>query len=374
MATKAPWASQYMIQQTSSLTDAPTFVSTTKVGLEGTAAANGVYRMGLTNTPHIIPGIGTIEHPTTTGLAEPFTTMDYSQVVGEPASVTLEMPLNAYNFSLFMLLLFQGGCSEAAGKLTAVAYTSSAPTYYCSVVRVMVDNTATKPNVDEISHILYGGICKTLTISSGERDILKLTAEIAGSWARCFTSTDLPNYKMLIANISATYWNSFAFMSSGQEANRTPLKFQACTSKIELDPVGAPGVYSTVGFDKFSITFTNNAVHRYYANSSIQSWILGRLKGTGSVTIPWGDTNYGGNSPLLDFIAGQDFGLRLYTNDGATTDNSIDLTMNVRLTESPISTDPEISSDVTFEGVYDGTNAAFSIKAGYSATYLDRIP
>ena len=373
MATKAPWASQYMIQQTSSLTDAPTFVSTTKVGLEGTAAANGVYRMGLTNTPHIIPGIGTIEHPTTTGLAEPFTTMDYSQVVGEPASVTLEMPLNAYNFSLFMLLLFQGGCSEAAGKLTAVAYTSSAPTYYCSVVRVMVDNTATKPNVDEISHILYGGICKTLTISSGERDILKLTAEIAGSWARCFTSTDLPNYKMLVNN-AVTNWSAFPFMTAGQEANRTPLKFQACTSKIELDPVGAPGVYSTVGFDKFSITFTNNAVHRYYANSSIQSWILGRLKGTGSVTIPWGDTNYGGNSPLLDFIAGQDFGLRLYTNDGATTDNSIDLTMNVRLTESPISTDPEISSDVTFEAVYDGTNAAFSIKAGYSATYLDRIP
>lgn len=373
MATKAPWSSQYMIEQTSSLTGDPTFAPATKRGLEGTGAANGVFRVGLLSSPHIIPSSGTIEHPTTTGLAEMFTTLDFSQVVGEPASVSLEMPLNAYNLSLFLLLLFQGGCTEVntAGKntLRAVAYTSSAPSYYVSVVRVMVDDFATKPNVDTLSHILYGGLCTSLTITGAENDILKLTAEIKGSWALAAAATDLPNFEMLINN-AANNWSSFIFMTAGQEANRIPIKFQDCTTKIGGN---------AVDFDNFSITISNNAQHRYYANSSINAWVLGRLTGDASVRVPWGDANYGGNSPLTDFVDGNDYLFELYTEDMvgtppvATTDNSLDLKMNIRATNTSISTDPEVQTELSFAPVYDGTNAAFDINVGYNATYLDRI-
>src|SRR3990167_788215 len=372
MATKAPWSSQYMIEQTSSLTCAPTFAPATKIGLEGTGAANGVFRVGLLSSPHIMPSSGTIEHPTTTGLAEMFTTLDYSQVVGEPSSVSLEMPLNSYNLSLFLLLLFQGGCSEAAGAtyntFRAIPYTTSAPSYYVSVVRVMVDDFATKPNVETLSHILYGGLCTSLTITGAENDILKLTAEIKGSWAIAAAATDLPAFEMLINN-AANNWNSFIFMGSGQEANRTPIKFQDCTTKIGGN---------AVDFDNFSITISNNAQHRYYANSSINSWVLGRLTGEGSVRVPWGDTNYGGNNPLNDFVDGTDYAFELYTEDMvggppvvATTDNSIDFNMNIRATNTSISTDPEVQTELSFASVYDGTNAAFDLKCGYNKTYLD---
>jgi hypothetical protein len=182
MSTKAPWSSQYMIQRTASLTAAPTFAATA-IGVEGTGSANGIFRLPLTNSPHIVPSSGTIEHATTTGRSEMYSVLDYSQVVGEPGTVTLEMPMNAYNLALFLILLFQDGCSEtdaATMILKATSYTAAAPTYFSSIVRVMVDDFATKPNADTVSHILYGAICKSLTITGSENDILRLSAEMAG--------------------------------------------------------------------------------------------------------------------------------------------------------------------------------------------------
>lgn len=363
----------------------PRIQTAVSVGIEGArTGTTGKYRMALTNSPHIIPNSGTIEHLTTTGRAEPFTTMDFSQVVGEPATVSLEMPMTAYNLSYFLLLLLQNGCSEVAGAtyntFLAQVYTNSAPRYIGSVIRVMVDNLTSYTNVDTVSHILYGGICKSLTISGAQNDILKLTAEMVGSWAYAQTTTDLSTAgghvpHMLIDNqpTANVAWSSLGFPSA------SPLKFQDLTT--------AAGVYATVlatpetrkvNFDKFSLTLTNDAIHRYYANSRIKSWILGRIKGIGSISVPWGDTNYGGNSPLLDFIGGTDFALRLFNSEiaetgAATVENTFDFLFNIRITESPIETDPEVASNLTFETVYDGTNAAIKAYVGYAKATLDRI-
>lgn len=369
MSTKAPWSSQYMIQRTDSLTAAPTFAATA-IGVEGTGSANGIFRLPLTNSPHIVPSSGTIEHATTTGRSEMYSVLDYSQVVGEPGTVTLEMPMNAYNLALFLILLFQDGCSEtdaATMILKATSYTAAAPTYFSSIVRVMVDDFATKPNADTVSHILYGAICKSLTITGSENDILRLSAEMAGSWGVAAASTDLTaNPPEILINNSTTNYNAFGFFGSGQEASRAPIKFQDCTTKI-----GTYGSESAATFDNFSIKISNNAVHRYYASSSINAWVMGRNTGEGSIRVPWGDANYGGNNPLNDFVDGTDFGFRLYNTEGATADNTFDIHLNVRATDTSISTDPEVQTELSFSPVYDGTNAAFTILAGYNKTYLD---
>jgi hypothetical protein len=352
----------------------PPAFSAAKVGIEGTQVAGGVFRLGLTNQPHIVPSSGTLEHMTTTGRAEPFTTLDYSQVVGEPATATLEMPCTAYNLSLFLLLLFQKGCKEndlggAINTFEARPYTNSAPIHTCSFIRVM-DELTTNMSASSLSHILYGGICKSLTIKGSQNNIITLSAEIVGSWAyaKAAAPSDLTTFQMNLPTVAA--WSTLTFPSA------VPIKFQNCTTKL-----GTYGSETAANFDDFSITFTNNATHRYYANSSIKSWVLGKITGEGTIRVPWGDLNHGGNSELINFINGTDYGFRIYNSSiyaaagasAATVDNTFDLTLNVRATGTNVVTDPEIQTEITFQCVYDGTNQAIRAYAGYTAATLDRL-
>ena len=195
---KAGWGSQYMIQQTSSRTAAPTFkqqgqlaASAGNIGIEGDGSINsdvGRFIMPLLNAPHINPGFATVDHFTSTGRADLFPAYDMTSVPSEPASVTLEMPLNAYNLSLFAWLLFQNGASESGvtyNTIVCVPYTSPGVEIYCAILRMMEDSNAVKPNAltSTMSHILYGGICRSFTISGASGDILRLSAEVVGSFA-----------------------------------------------------------------------------------------------------------------------------------------------------------------------------------------------
>lgn len=368
---KAGWGSRYMIQQVATRTTAPTFTAASNIGLEGTGAAAGIYVAPLLNASHINPGYATVEHITSTGRSDLFPVYDMTTVATEPASITLEMPLNAYNLSLFSWLLFQNGTTETEDAVTMLMickpYTSPLPEIYCTIVRVMADSLATKPNVDTMSHILYGGICRSLTISGSSGDILRLSAEIVGSYAIAAAATDLTLSppKMLINN-AATNWDTFALPTS----TISPIRFSALTVTF--------GAADTAkGIDDFSITFTNDAAMRYYNENAVQGEVLQRINGSGSFTLAWGQADYttDENDPINDFVDGTLIKFRFYNTDlsgGHGAGNNIDCTTYIRYTDTNIDTDPEVKHNLNFRTGYNGTNDSINLRMDYTKAVLDR--
>jgi len=354
MAVRVPFQDLYAIEQTSSATGWPLFMDSTTIGIEGTGTGNtGKFILPITEHAHLNPGASSVEHELTTGQSNR-AVIEYNTVASAPPTTTLTMPMTAYNLSLFLWLLFQTGTSEGSASgvkvMTCVPYTAATVEEYCHLVRVLGTYTDSM-KVDTQSHIMRKCICNSLTINGEEGDILMLTAELMGTeWA-----ASSPGKGKFVNN--NYQWSTLNY------STKTPIKFQALTTKLNNSPLDIPS---------FSITISNNAQAIYYTNATIQRFILGRLTLEGNIFIPWSDDGVGGNEVINMYTNDQDALMELYNVDNCTTDNTFDLKANIKFTEVNFEGDIEIGSQVTFQGVDDLTSSDLYFKAGYNSTILIR--
>jgi len=218
------WMSPYYIQQCSEINQHPKWRST-DIGILGTGSGNGRFVLPITNRPHLPTTLNRNDKPLMTGRAE-----DRIEEISETnvmaPQFTLEMPLNVYNFSLFAWLFFQTGASETTSDSVKIAsfipYTSTDTEIYASIVRRMVD-ASTSINQDTDSHLLMGCVCRSLSISASEGEIVLLKADMIGGRHRLYNTLgkleNSYNFPRLNWNvISATdtlsvYHNGIAYTS-----------------------------------------------------------------------------------------------------------------------------------------------------------------
>ena len=352
MATRTTWQDKYLIQQTSSLTEAPDFDPAVDIGIEGTGSANGVFLVPTTDHPHLNPASAINEQELAVGVSQRHH-LEYNTTIAEPNSVTLNMQMNAYNLSLFIWLLFQTAAGEAAGTgdiliMSAAPYTEADYEVYCAITRLL---GGTAGDDDTKSQYMVGCICNSLTITGETGGIMQLSAEMMGAdWA--------------VANndLGTQTWSSLAF------SDKAPLKFQDMHFELDNEKVDVPSI---------SITVNANVAAQFYNNNTIQKFVLGRLNVEGNFGVPWGaySVNQDENQQLLDFENGVDKICEMWWGDSsADADNAVVIKSNIRYTDTEMAeAEGEIITNCTFAGVYDADgNNAIEMYAGYDSTYLDR--
>jgi hypothetical protein len=340
-----------MIQQTSSLTEKPTFAAATDIGIEGTGAANGVFLVPTTDHPHLNPASAINEQELAVGVSQRHH-LEYNTTTAEPNSVTLNMQMNAYNLSLFIWLLFQTAAGEGVSGsntiMSAIPYTEADYEVYCAIARLM---GGTAGNDDTVSQYMVGCICSSLTITGESGGMMQLSAEMMGAdWA--------------VANddLGTTSWASLAF------SDKAPLKFQDMSFAINQEMVDIPSI---------SFTVNANVTPQFYNNDTIQKFVLGRCAVEGNFGVPWGatSTNQDENQQLLDFENGVDKEIHFWWGDpDAQADNAVAVKSNVRYTDTEMAdAEGEVVTNCTFAGVYDADeHNAVEMYAGYATADLDR--
>ena len=156
--------------------------------------------------------------------------------------------------------------------------------------------------------------------------------------------------------------------SSYGMSSETPLKWQDAVIHLGADSSNT----TTINSPTFNLTLTNNIIGKFYNEESVQKYSLGRLAGTGSFFIPFSQGVEGGNVGLKDFRYGNDSFFRVYWGTAdASTDGDFSITSQIRYNNVNLTGDVEIGSEITFDMVYDSSQA-LEIKCGYSNTKLIR--
>ena len=182
-----------------------------------------------------------------------------------------------------------------------------------------------------------------------------------------FGTADLATYtgKYIGVDIGDSLGDDKAWNDMGGFALKSPLKWQDATITLDGNAVSLPG---------FTLTLKNNAAAKFYDDQYVNKFVLGRFNADGEIRIPWGTTTEGGNTALNDFVDGTDLPLVIYWGTAATAqvDADFSITANIRHTQTDVSGDPEIETGANFACVYDGTNAAITLKCGYAENVLIR--
>ena len=335
MGTRTIWQNLYGIMHatgspaTGYAVDTNKFLATPDIGLEV-----GKHAIPIIGNPSLDPGKAIIDQRKAVGISTRRTGAgyEYQQGVEEP-TVTLEMEAIPNMIALFSWLLFQKGGSEGVATpftKTFIPYTDPACEIWASILQQMSAE-------DADSHVIHGAICQSMTLSAAEGEALKLSATMNGS--RFFDTFDFDAQASVLA-----------------VSEKAPLLFQDCgQSPAVLTLDGA-----AINIPGFSITITNNAVGKKYANAHIYEFILGDLTGDGTFTMPWGQATEGANEQLDNFIAGIDTVLVLEWGT-AGSEGHIKIEANCRYTGAPLGGDDEIVTECPFDLVYDGTNDAIKI-------------
>ncbi len=219
MPARVPWMDRFLIQQTTNrMEEHPEYDKDANIGITGdTTADSGKFTMPLINHPHL-PSPTTINNlELATGRSDGYT-VEHIQTASEAPTFTLEMPANAHNLSLFLWSLFQTGASENESSgtitMTCVPYTSPVPEMWLAVTRLMLDIN-TKITLDTISHMVYGCICRSLTLTAEEGGLLNLSAEIVVGGHRIYnkitdSATNMPrvNYYPNLVSGDTMYYTS----------------------------------------------------------------------------------------------------------------------------------------------------------------------
>ncbi len=220
MPTRVMWQDNFLIQQTTDrLEEQPVYDKDANIGITGDGSADsGKFMMPLTNHPNL-PSPTTITNlELATGRSDAHT-VEHVQTASEAPTFTLEMPANAHNLSLFLWSVFQSGASESETSgtivMTCVPYTSPVFEMWTAVTRIM-GATSTVIAEDTISHMVYGCICRSLTLTAEEGGLLNLSAEMVVGGHRIYnrvtqSATNMPRvnyYPNLTAGDTVYYVNT----------------------------------------------------------------------------------------------------------------------------------------------------------------------
>lgn len=345
MAIRSPLQDVYLITSTDGAGALMNAITDTGIWTTGNIGwAANVFNMFPINKPDLLSNMRISDVRKATGISQRFTGTagtEYNVTVAEPSISGVEMELIPSHMTLLLWLLFQTGSSQAGASpytYTNIPYSDFSCEQYCSIGRLL--------DAGAHSHQMDGCIITSMTISGEEGGILTVSCDFIGESLN--TDADLAAVPQTASNLA-------------------PVLFQ------DISSVTLGG--SAIDLISFSITITNNATRRFYDSAAAERYSLGALDVSGTITIPWDQTNFSKNLASDAFIAGSDNLLVISSGSGAT---QFDITANIRQNAEP--TLPSDGNDHTitipFVGAADSssnspaslTNKAISIVAGSSVT------
>lgn len=292
------------------------------VGFQTTSistAASASFGIPLLNHPSFSPGTQTINQRKAVGTSYRRTgnCLEYTQGSAIPTT-QFEMDVSAKNISLFLWSLFQTSSFQGAGTTYPkyfVPYEDSTTEMWLSLIRKLAEDA------DANSHAIAGAIVKSITLSAEEGQHLKATVEFQGySFSSAYD----------------TAGDTFTFHAAAC------VLWQNATVTLDAHTVNIPG---------FEMTISNNALTKFYDNSTAVRHDVGEFTVTGSIKIPYSTTDEGGNVQLNEFAAGTPSRLVIYWGNGelADADGELTLIAHIRRTDAVIEGEDELYTTVPFE-------------------------
>jgi len=339
MTDLARWQPSYHMAASSGITYSRDFTLATVPGPYGT----GTTIVYLKNEPPFNPGREIITNRKSTGNAylTKGGTTSIERITGVEAPTTsFEFDFDTKAAFIPLLTLFQDTSGASIGGTTATTktfncYSSSTVSKYAVLLRALETSK---------SQLIKGAIANSVTISGTEGEAVTMSVE----WLGADMDGDASSSVIAWAPTDAESFLMFKDITCGYSDGTTD------PSETTVDIVG------------FDITITNNAVARHYNNATIQKYILGDFMVEGTLRFPWGATTVGSDTFFTHLNAGTDFQIALYKNiyletNGSTVDGEFSILLNVEADDSVTTSDDEITNEVSFTGIYDGTSYPVSI-------------
>lgn len=305
MATRTIWEDLY------SVASGVTNIST---------AANGAFGIPLTNHPSFNPGTQTINTRKAVGTSYRQTgtgCLEYTQGSAIPTT-SFEFDVSSKNLSHFLWSLFQTG-SFQAGAPTYIKYYVPYETPDVEMWLTLIRKLA--PNATSSSHRIVGAIVKSISLSCEEGQNLKAVVEFQG----------------------------YSFESNRNTADDTFTFQTASCLQMQNATITLDG--TTVYVPSFSLNITNNALTKFYDNSTAVRHDVGEFSVTGNIRIPWAQATEGANQQIDDFCNGSASRLVIYWGDSelANADTEFTIISHIRRTAVSVEGEDEIISSVDFE-------------------------
>jgi hypothetical protein len=282
-------------------------------------AANTAFGIPLLNHPSFEPGTQTINQRKAVGTSyrRSGACLEYIQGASIPTT-SFEFDVSPVNIGYFLWSLFQTGSFQGAGTVYPkyfVPYENATTEMWLTLVRKLAaDGTAA-------SHRIVGAIVKSITLSAEEGQPLKATVEFQGYSFE--SNRDTTDDTFTFGTASCYLWQN---------------------AVVTLDG-------TTVNIPGFNLTITNNALTKFYDNSTAVRHDVGEFTATGSFRMPYSQATEGANQQVDDFIAGSASRLVIYWGNGeiADADTELSIIAHIYRTGVTMSGDDEIVSEVSFE-------------------------
>jgi len=337
MSLRTLWMDQYdMALVTGSIGATTSFGAGSGVGV----AASNKFAIPLINHPDINHGLNIIDQRKAIGISQRSVATghcEFLQGTKDPTS-TWEFDGNAYNLPGFLWLLFQKGSSEGTGT-AKFTKTFIPPTATQGVECEVWANLLRKMEEGSSAHSTRGTgfIVRSITLSADGFSPLNVSVELIGA--------DVLNTHNATA-ATFTYDTNCGLVWGGASGATTTF-----------------GASSAVQLEGFTMTITNNAIAKHYGEQTVQKFITGDYTVEGSITVFWGDTNFGQEAEITKFVNGTDQLMEIYwgTAGGITTAGDLSIKANIRYSGATVGGEEEIATELPFIGVYDGTNNAIEI-------------
>jgi hypothetical protein len=342
-----------------------------KIGIGGDGTANGKFKLLLQNKPDLVTTSAVKESEKASGFADN-TEEDLQSNVADPSKFPPEMEANAYIISMFMQLLCQTGASQGTfGSVTRDTfqpYQKIDITYYGAFMGKVPKLGGV---VDECA-LIRGALPSSVKLSAEEGGTLMMTAEIMGAkWSKSFVGTGIPSAGNSILKKPYLKWQNAIVLlddaySTAADAS-SGLKALVDSSNTRFSLQG------------FELTFANGLIAKFYNSETVQCFVLGKYKVTGTMTIPWVVPGLGDESRyywkhIQDFRDGITKHLKIYWgNADGTTDNSLAIDMYIKYNTGSLEGEDVLGSNMAFTCVQPiaGTPSAI-VYCGHTTTLLNR--
>ena len=342
-----------------------------KVGLGGDGSANGKFKLLTTNKADIVTSSAVQEFEKASGYADNIEE-DIQSTVAQPSTFAPEIHANAYSASLFMQMMCQNGALQSAfgGVMRDkfVPYTKIDIMYYGA----FMSKVAKLGGVVDQCVLMRGSLPASLRFSAEEGGLLTLAAEMQGAkWSKDFAGTGIPASAQGILKKALLKWQDAiilmddAYTTAGDPNSGLKTLVDSSNTRFSLQGL--------------ELTINNGLAAKFYNSTTIQAFVLGKYKASGSFNIPWVVPGIGDEARyywthIQNFRDGITKHMKVYWgNVDATTDNSLVIDMYIKYNSGTLEGDDVLQSNMGFMCVSptDGT-PSLTVYCGHTTSVLNR--
>lgn len=183
-----------------------------------------------------------------------------------------------------------------------------------------------------------------------------------------FSSSDITSYSGQYISIyynSGDRASSYSSFDDSISAAPDPLKFQDCIILLDTNAIEAADL---------ELSLSSNLEAKYYDEENAYEVTMGKINGTLSLSIPFGDSIYGSSNAFYNYMAGNDHYIQIYWGNATpNADNHIALNLNGIVKQPGIGeAGSELLSTVNFELINDTTHNSVEVVTSYYSSKLDR--